>query len=91
MEFHLNILLKNIPDSLISIVSTLFSLFQIDATNYSVITKEVAVKEGGLSMIFEVASTILMSAISLKAYQSKNGAGNDSKKSTRFSLLVDLM
>ncbi|MBT2729450.1 cell division protein FtsK [Bacillus sp. ISL-75] len=38
-------------------------------------------------MIFEVASTILMSAISLKAYQSKSGAGNDSKKINKiFSL-----
>ncbi|MBT2725134.1 MULTISPECIES: FtsK/SpoIIIE domain-containing protein [unclassified Bacillus (in: firmicutes)] len=38
-------------------------------------------------MIFEVASTILMTAISLKAYQSKSGAGNDSKKINKiFSL-----
>ncbi|MBT2736178.1 FtsK/SpoIIIE domain-containing protein [Bacillus sp. ISL-7] len=38
-------------------------------------------------MIFEVASTILMSAISLKANQSKSGAGYDSKKINKiFSL-----
>lgn len=31
-------------------------------------------------MIFEVVSTTIFGAISLKAYLSKNGAGNDSKK-----------
>ncbi|MFP5111817.1 FtsK/SpoIIIE domain-containing protein [Bacillaceae bacterium C204] len=41
-------------------------------------------------MIFEVASTILMAAISLKAYQSKSGAGNDSKKINRIFALSGL-
>lgn len=41
-------------------------------------------------MIFEVASTILMSAISLKAYQSKSGEGNDSKKLNKIFTLSGL-
>ncbi|MEY2196883.1 FtsK/SpoIIIE domain-containing protein [Neobacillus sp. BF23-41] len=41
-------------------------------------------------MIFEVASTILMSAISFKAYQSKSGEGNDSKKINKIFALSGL-
>ncbi|MEH7484759.1 FtsK/SpoIIIE domain-containing protein [Neobacillus drentensis] len=41
-------------------------------------------------MIFEVTSTILMSAISLKAYLSKSGAGNDSQKINKIFTLSGL-
>jgi S-DNA-T family DNA segregation ATPase FtsK/SpoIIIE len=41
-------------------------------------------------LFFEVATTILMSAISLKAYQSKNGIGNESKKINKVFALSGL-
>jgi S-DNA-T family DNA segregation ATPase FtsK/SpoIIIE len=47
-------------------------------------------KEEENYMIFEVATTILMSAISLKAYQSKNGEGNDSNKINKVFALSGL-
>ncbi|WP_335713435.1 FtsK/SpoIIIE domain-containing protein [Neobacillus drentensis] len=43
-----------------------------------------------LILIFEVTSTILMSAISLKAYLSKSGAGNDSQKINKIFTLSGL-
>jgi DNA segregation ATPase FtsK/SpoIIIE, S-DNA-T family len=41
-------------------------------------------------MIFEVVSTTIFGAISLKAYLSKNGAGNDSKKINKIFALSGL-
>lgn len=41
-------------------------------------------------MIFEVVSTVLMGSISLKAYLSKNGEGNDSKKLQKLFTLSGL-
>ncbi|MGF6951855.1 S-DNA-T family DNA segregation ATPase FtsK/SpoIIIE [Neobacillus sp. B4I6] len=41
-------------------------------------------------MIFEVVSTTIFGAISLKAYLSKNGAGNDSKKLNKIFTLSGL-
>jgi hypothetical protein len=46
MKFHLTIFPRNIPDVEESIVSTLFSLFQIGATNYCVIIKRWRMKGG---------------------------------------------
>jgi DNA segregation ATPase FtsK/SpoIIIE, S-DNA-T family len=50
----------------------------------------VAQKGGKILMIFEVLSTTIMGAISLKAYLSKSGAGNDSKKIQKIFTLSGL-
>lgn len=47
-------------------------------------------KGGKYQMIFEVITTAVMGGISLKAYLSKNGVGNDSKKIQRIFTLAGL-
>jgi DNA segregation ATPase FtsK/SpoIIIE, S-DNA-T family len=58
----------------------------ITLSNYN----EVAQKGVKNNMIFEVLSTTIMGAISLKAYLSKNGVGNDSKKIQKIFTLSGL-
>jgi DNA segregation ATPase FtsK/SpoIIIE, S-DNA-T family len=62
----------------------------IVTTTYYVSINEVAQKGGKNNMIFEVLSTTIMGAISLKAYLSKSGAGNDSKKISKIFALSGL-
>jgi S-DNA-T family DNA segregation ATPase FtsK/SpoIIIE len=50
----------------------------------------VALKEEENKMIFEVITSTIFGGISLKAYLSKNGEGNDSKKIQKIFTLTGL-
>jgi DNA segregation ATPase FtsK/SpoIIIE, S-DNA-T family len=78
------------PDAYNSMDGPVMFLCSIDATTYYVSIKEVAQKGGILAMIFEVVTTTIFGAISLKAYLSKNGKGNDSKKLNKIFALSGL-
>jgi S-DNA-T family DNA segregation ATPase FtsK/SpoIIIE len=58
-------------------------------TTYYVSINEVALK-GGNRMIFEILSTSIFGGIAMKAYLSKSGEGNDSKKLNKIFTLSGL-